>query len=201
MNIGVLCSGNGSNLQAIINAIAKRKIKNAKIKVVIADKKNAYALKRAEKHKIETLFIDPKKYKSRDAYDKNIIAELKKRKIQLVVLAGFMRILTPVFIKAYKNKILNIHPALLPSFKGAHGIKDAYNYGVKVTGVTVHFVTDDLDAGPIILQEAVEVKKNDTLTSLEKRIHKIEHKLYPKAINLFVNKKLKIKGNKVRISL
>ena len=125
---------------------------------------------------------------------------LKREKIGLVVLAGFMRIITPVFINAFKNKILNIHPALLPSFKGTHGIDSAFNYGVKVTGVTVHLVDEKTDHGPVILQQALDIRENESLEELEARIHKIEHKLFPKAVKLFVEQRLKVRGRKVSIS-
>ena len=197
MNFVVLVSGNGSNLKAIIDAVKRKKIKSH-LGLVISDNKKAYALKRAEKAKIPSAFIDPKAFSKREAFDRAILAELKLFNIDFVVLAGFMRILSPYFIKQYSGRILNIHPALLPSFKGAHAIKDAFEYGAKVTGVTVHFVDEKVDHGPIIMQQSVEIKKKDTLQALEDRIHKIEHKFYPKVIQLFENKKLKIVGRKVK---
>jgi len=198
MNIAVFVSGNGTNLEAIIEAISRGEIK-AKIALVVSDTKDAYALVRAKKANIETFVLSAKGFKSREDYDKEIIKELEKRGIKLVVLAGFMRLVSTYFVKQYKNKIMNIHPALLPSFKGTHGIKDAFEYDVKVTGVTVHFVDENLDHGPIILQETVKVNEGETCESLEEKIHKIEHKLYPKAIQLFVEGKLKIDGRKVSI--
>ncbi len=198
MNIAVFCSGNGSNLQAIINSIKSGRVK-AKIKLVLCDKKEAYCLRRAKKAGLKTVFIDPNLYKSRQAFDEEVIKYLKENEIKLIVLAGFMRILSNYFVKKYRNRILNVHPALLPAFKGARGIKDAYKQGVKVTGVTVHFVNEKLDSGPIILQDAVKVKTDDTPKSLELKIHKLEHKLYPKAIDLFARGKLKIKGSLVKI--
>ncbi|MFA6610147.1 MAG: phosphoribosylglycinamide formyltransferase, partial [Candidatus Omnitrophota bacterium] len=135
----------------------------------------------------------------RESFDKAVVKKLKEHSVKLVVLAGFMRLVSPYFIKEFNNRILNIHPALLPAFKGTHGIKDALEYGVKVTGPTVHFVTDKLDSGPIILQTTVEVKDDDTEESLLERVHKEEHKLYPEAVRLFVEGKLKIEGRKVRI--
>jgi len=198
MNIAVFVSGSGTNLQAIIDGVAKGEIK-AKIALVVSDNKDAYALTRAKNAGIETFVLSPKGFKSREDYDKKIIEELKKRNVNLVVLAGFMRLLSLHFVSQYENKIINIHPALLPSFKGTHGIKDAFEYGVKRTGVTVHFVDAKLDRGPIILQEAVDVEEDDTLDTLEEKIHKIEHKLYPKAIKLFVEGKLKVESRKVKI--
>ena len=198
MNIAVFVSGNGTNLQAIIDEISQGKIK-AKIALVVSDNKDAYALTRAKKAGIETFVLSPKGFKTREDYDKEIIKELEKRNVGLVVLAGFMRLVSSYFVRQYKNKIFNVHPALLPSFKGTHGIKEAFEYGMKSTGITVHFVDDELDHGPIILQETVKIKENDTLETLEERIHKIEHKLYPEAIKLFTEGKLKIEGRKVRI--
>jgi len=196
MNIAVLCSGNGTNLQAIIDSVKAGYIP-AKIELVISDKKEAFALSRAKRAGIETIALDKKDYKSREEFDKEIIKHLKKSNVELVVLAGFMRLLSPYFIKEYKDKIINIHPALLPSFKGTHGVKDALDSGVKVTGVTVHFVDEHLDNGPIILQRYVDIRDDDTEETLLERIHKEEHKIYPEAIKLFVEGKLKIEGRKV----
>ncbi|MDP2929512.1 MAG: phosphoribosylglycinamide formyltransferase [Candidatus Omnitrophota bacterium] len=198
MNIAVLCSGNGTNLQAIIDSVKAGYIP-AKIELVISDKKEAFALERAKKAGIETITLDKKDYKSREEFDKDIIRRLKKSSIELVVLAGFMRLLSPRFIREYKDKILNIHPALLPSFKGTHGVKDALDCGVKVTGVTVHFVDEHLDNGPIILQKYVDIKDDDTEETLLERVHKEEYRIYPEAIKLFVEGKLKIEGRKVRV--
>ena len=199
MNIAVFASGNGTNLQAIIEAISSRDIKNCNIALLVSNNKDAYALTRARKAKIETFVLSHKDFNSREDYDKEIIKELKKRNVELVVLAGFMRLISSYFVNEYRNKIINIHPSLLPAFKGTHGIKDAFESGVKTTGVTVHFVDDELDHGPIILQESVPIEKGDTLKSLEERIHKTEHKLYPKAIGLFIEGKLKVEDQKVRI--
>ncbi len=199
MNIAVFVSGNGTNLQAIIDAVKRGYIK-ARISIVVSDNKQAYALKRAQKAGIETLVVDPKDFGSKEDFDKKIIKNLKKRKVELVTLAGYMRLLTPYFIKEYRNHILNVHPALLPLFKGKNGVKDALDYGVKVTGPTVHFVTEDIDAGPIVSQAAVLVKDDDTEDSLWERIHKEEHKIYTKAIKDFTEGKLKIVGKKVKVS-
>lgn len=198
MNIAVLCSGNGSNLQAIIDKAEDGYIA-AKITLVVSDNKEAFALKRAQKAGIETLVLNPKEYATREAFDKEIIKDLQNREIGLVVLAGYMRLLSDHFIKTYRNKIVNIHPSLLPSFKGTHGIKDALLYGAKVTGPTVHFVDEKLDHGPIILQKAIELKDDDTEESLLERVHKEEHKIYPEAIKLFVEGRLKINGRRVVI--
>jgi phosphoribosylglycinamide formyltransferase-1 len=198
MNFAVLVSGNGSNLQAIIKAVKAKAIK-ANLAVVISDKKDAFALERARDAGIEAVFINPKDYAGREAFDVAVIEKLKEFSIDFVVLAGFMRILSPVFIKAFPNKILNIHPALLPAFKGAHAIRDAFDSGVKVTGVTVHFVDEEVDHGAIILQEAVEIEPGDTLELLEERIHKTEHKIYPQAIGLFAEGKIYISNRNVRV--
>lgn len=197
MNMAVFCSGNGTNLQAIINAVAAGQIK-ATIKVVVSDVEDCYALERAKKAGIETIYFNPRDYSSREEFDRQIIRELKDRRIELVILAGYMRLLSAYFVQEFRNKILNIHPALLPSFKGTDGIGDALRYGVKITGVTVHLVDEGLDSGPIVLQEAVKIEENDTHDSLAEKIHHVEHKLYPEAIRLFVEGKLKIEGRIVR---
>jgi len=198
INIGVLVSGRGTNLQAIIEAIEEGKIEG-EIKVVISDNPDAYGLKRAKQHNIETQYINFKKFKKREDYDKEIIKSLKEKKIDLVVLAGYMRILSPYFIRTYKNKIINIHPALLPSFSGLHAQGQAVKYGVKVSGCTVHFVDEGVDSGPIVLQRALEVKDDDTEESLAERILKEEHQIYPQAIQLFSQGRLMIKGRRVFI--
>ncbi|MBA7531698.1 Phosphoribosylglycinamide formyltransferase [subsurface metagenome] len=198
VNIGVLVSGSGTNLQAIIEAIEAGKIKG-KICIVISDNPNAYALKRAKKYDIEIQYINYKEFNNREEYDKIIVSALKERDCDLVVLAGYLKILTPYFINAYKNKIMNIHPALLPSFPGLHVQKKAIDHGVKVSGCTVHFVDEGLDSGPIIIQRAVEVKKDDTEETLTKRILKEEYQIYPRAIQLFAQERLTIKGRRVII--
>jgi phosphoribosylglycinamide formyltransferase-1 len=198
INIGVLASGRGTNLQAIIEAIEEGKIKG-RISIVISDNRDAFALKRAKQNNIEIDYINFKSFKNREDYDKEIIKILEEKKIDLVVLAGYMRILSPYFIRTYKNKIINIHPALLPSFPGLHAQKQAVEYGAKVSGCTVHFVDEGVDSGPVILQKAVEVKDNDTEESLAERILKEEHQIYPRAIQLFCQGRLIIKGRKVFI--
>lgn len=198
MNIAVFCSGNGSNFQSIADSVKNGEIK-AKIALIVCDNPQAFALKRAEKLGIRSLLVEGKKFQSRDEYEAEIIKNLEKENIELICLAGYMRIVSPSLVQRYSNKILNIHPALLPSFKGTQGIKDALDYGVKVSGVTVHFVNDKMDQGPIILQEALEIKDDDTEKSLAERIHQIEHKLYPQALRLFVEGRLEIEGRKVKI--
>ena len=198
INIGVLASGRGTNLQAIIEAIEDGKIAG-EIKVVMSDHPKACALKRAQQYLIDTRYIDFKEFKNREDFDKEIIKILKEKKIDLVVLAGYMRILSPYFIRAYQNKIMNIHPALLPSFPGLHGQKQAVEYGVKISGCTVHFVDEGIDSGPIILQKAVEVSADDTEESLAEKILKEEHQIYPRAIQLFSQGRLMIKERRVFI--
>ena len=198
VNIGVLVSGSGTNLQAIIEAIEAGKI-DGKICIIISDNPDAYAIKRAKKYNIKTQYINYKEFNNREEYDKIIVSALKDRDCDLVVLAGYLKILTPYFINAYKNKIMNIHPALLPSFPGLHVQKKAIDHGVKVSGCTVHFVDEGLDSGPIIIQRAVEVKEDDTEETLTKRILKEEHQIYPCAVQLFAQGRLTINGRRVII--
>jgi len=198
INIGVLVSGSGTNLQAIIEAIEEGKIAG-EIKVVMSDNPDAYALKRAQQYHIDTRYVDFKEFKNREDYDKEIIKTLEEKKIELVVLAGYMRILSPYFIRTYKNKIINIHPALLPSFPGLHAQRQTLEYGAKVSGCTVHFVDEGVDSGPIILQKVVEVSDDDTEESLAEKILKEEHQIYPRAIQLFSQGRLMIKGRRVFI--
>lgn len=196
--IAVFASGFGSNLQALIDYNNKHGL-NGDIVLVFSNNKDAFALERAKKNKIKAVFMDPARYSSREQYDSEIIEMLEEEKIDLVVLAGYMFLLSQEFADRFKNKILNIHPALLPSFKGTHGIKDAYRYGVKVTGVTVHFVDGGLDSGPIILQEAVDIDPDDSVEELEEKIHKVEHKIYPEAVKYFCEDRLEIDGRRVKI--
>lgn len=198
INIGVLVSGSGTNLLAIIEAVNTGKI-DGLIRIVISDKYDAFALRRARFYNIKTNSINPEGFDSREGYDKEIVSILKEKEIELVVLAGYMKILSPYFINAFKDKIMNIHPALLPSFPGLHVQKKAIDYGVKVSGCTVHFVDEGLDSGPIIMQKAVKVKENDTEETLAKRILREEHKIYPRAIQLFAEERLEIIGRKVLI--
>lgn len=200
MNFAVFASGNGTNLQAIMDACRKKKIAGT-LKMVFSDKPDAGALDRARKAGVPCIaWIEAKAHKSREDFDRAVIRLLKAEQIDFVVLAGFMRILSPVFIRAYKNRILNIHPALLPAFKGAHAIRDSFDYGVKVAGVTVHIVDEEMDHGPIILQAAVELKPEDSLGSFEAKIHAIEHKLYPQAVDLFARGKIRIAGRSVQVA-
>ena len=198
LRLAVFASGSGSNLEALIRAEKAGKLKS-EIALVVCDNPDAYAIARANKYGKPVFLCEPKTFGSREDYEKAMVEVLKKDKIGLVVLAGFMRILTPYFVGAFRGRILNIHPSLLPAFPGAHAIRDAFQQGAKVTGVTVHFVTEELDGGPIILQRSVEVGPHETLDALEARIHKIEHRLYPEAVRLFAKDKLSIRNRKVTI--
>ena len=196
IKLAVLCSGRGTDLQSIIDAI-KAGTLQAEISIVITDKPNVKALERAEIAGIKNICVDRKLFDNRADFEAELLKNLAE--IDLVVLAGFMRILSPEFVKKFTGRLMNIHPSLLPSFKGAHAHRDALEYGVKVSGCTVHFVDEGTDSGPIILQAAVEVFENDTEETLSARILEQEHIIYPKAIQLFVEGKLKIDGRRVQI--
>ncbi len=198
LTIGVLASERGSNFQSIIDSINSEFIK-ARIAVLITDNPEAYAIERAKNHNIESLIIIPEDFSGKDSYYLHIAKELKSRNIELVVLAGFMRVVGKPLIKEFQNKIMNIHPALLPSFPGLHGQKQAVDYGVKISGCTVHFVDEGVDTGPIIIQAAVPAYENDTEDSLSERILKEEHKIFPLAIKLFSEGKITVEGRKVII--
>ena len=198
MKFAVFASGYGTNLQHIIEAVKKGEI-TAELALVFSDNRKAYALQRAEAARIETLCLLRKDYASKQSYDRDIIIHLKERKIDFVILAGYMRMLTSYFVKQFPNTIMNVHPALLPSFKGTKGIKDTFTYGCKVAGATIHFLDEKLDHGPIILQESVKVQENETLETLTEKVHKIEYRIYKKAIQLFVEGRLKVKGRKIKI--
>lgn len=197
--IAVFASGRGSNFTAIAQAIKKGAIK-AEIGLLVCDQPQAAVVAKAKRRKVACCLCKREDYASRDEFEKAIIGRLRAEKIELIVLAGFMRIVGPKMIAAYKDRIINIHPAVLPAFKGAHAIEDAYDYGAKVTGVTVHFVDEKTDHGPIILQAPVPIREGESLEALETRIHRIEHRLYPQAIKLFLEGKLKLEGRKVRIT-
>jgi len=196
--IGVLVSGSGTNLQAIIDEIAAKRL-DAKIEVVLSNKADAYGLVRAKNHGIATEVLDHKQFPSREAYDQAVVDLLRARDVELVVLAGFMRLLSPVFVKAYSNRIMNIHPALLPSFPGLHVQKKAVDHGVRFSGCTVHFVNEECDEGPIIIQAVVPVFPDDTDEVLAARILKQEHRIYPRAIQLYAEGKLRVEGRRVLV--
>jgi phosphoribosylglycinamide formyltransferase-1 len=198
IKVGVLISGRGSNLQAIIDASERGDIP-AKVAVVISNKADAFGLKRASKHKLATAVFDPKKFTDKNTYELEIVKILKQHKVDLVCLAGYMRIIGPVLLEHYQGRMINIHPALLPAFPGLHVQKAALDHGVKVSGATVHFVDEGCDTGPIIVQAAVPVLEGDTEETLSARILTQEHKIYPQAIKLFAEGKLKIQGRRVKI--
>jgi len=204
LNLGILISGRGSNMESILKSIKKKKIP-INPTVVISNNPNARGLKIAKKLGIKIEIIESKGFKgNRWQYDKKIIDTLTKYGVTprngLVCLAGFMRIISPQFVKKYKNRIINIHPALLPAFPGLDSQKQALEYGAKYSGCTVHFVDTKMDSGPIIIQAVVKVKENDTKESLSKRILKEEHKIYSEAVNLFARKKIRISGRRTIIS-
>lgn len=198
LKIAVLASGRGSNFQAIIDAIESGDI-SAEISLLITDSKRAFAIERAKKHGIEHLVMTPEEAVSRDAYYQSIASVLEKKGVRLIVLAGFMRVIGKPLIDAFPSRIMNIHPALLPSFPGLHGQRQACDYGVRISGCTVHFVDEGIDTGPIIMQAAVPVKDNDTEETLSERILKAEHKIYPAAIKLFAQGRIQVVGRKVQI--
>ena len=197
LRVGVLASGGGTDLQSIIDASEKGKI-DAEVVVVISDNKEAFALKRAKKHKIKAFFVDPKG-KTGEEHDKEIDKILEENKVGLVVGAGYMRILSLCFVKKWYGKLINIHPALLPSFKGTNGQGDAFDYGVKISGCTTHFMDEHMDHGPIILQAAVKVMPGDDRDKLAHRILDVEHQILPRTVQLFAQGRLKIEGRKVKI--
>jgi len=197
VKLGVLVSGRGSNLQAIIDNIEEGRL-SAEIALVISDQPDAFSLERARKHNIPAVHVSAKGYKGRrEEYDALLVKELQKHDVELVCLAGFMRIITPVLLKAFPQRILNIHPALLPSFPGLHVQMAALKHGVKFSGCTVHFVDENMDTGPIIIQAVVPVLDNDTEDSLSARILEQEHKIYSRAIQLYAEGKLRIEGRRV----
>ncbi|MBI4611597.1 MAG: phosphoribosylglycinamide formyltransferase [Candidatus Rokubacteria bacterium] len=198
LRIAVLASGRGSNLQAIIDAIEARRLE-ASLAVVISDRPDAQALERARRHGVKAVFVDPKGYPDRQAFERALIAMLDEHQVELVCLAGFMRVLTPTFVTAYRHRIMNIHPALLPAFPGLHAQRQALEHGVKVAGATVHFVDEGVDTGPIILQAAVPVEEDDTVETLSARILEQEHRIYPRAIQLFAEGRLEVRGRRVVI--
>jgi len=203
LRIGVLASGRGSNLQAIIDAIEAGRI-DATIVLVLSNKRDAAALERARKHGLTDLFLDPKPFAgrpdSREAYDRAVLDVLRKHDVELVLLAGYMKIVTSVLVKAYESRMMNIHPSLLPSFPGLDVQKRVIEHGAKLSGCTVHFVTEGVDEGPIIIQAAVPVLEGDTPETLAARILVEEHKIYPKAVQLYAEGRLKVDGRIVRVS-
>lgn len=196
MKIGILISGRGSNMAAIVEAVQSNQIPNSEVVVVISDKTSAEGLEKAKARNIETVVIT-RKGRSREEHDAEIIAELKKRDVELVCLAGYMRLLSCDFVRAFPNKIVNIHPSLLPAFTGLDAHRQAIEYGVKISGGTVHFVDEDLDHGAIILQKAIAVADDDTAESLSAKILEHEHALYVEAVRKIVEGNYEIVGRRV----
>ncbi len=196
MNLVFLISGRGSNLKAILDGIKEKKI-NANPVLVISNRKDAKGLSIAKSYGVEAQFINPKDFKTREDYDLKLAEEIEKVRPDLIILAGYMRILSPEFIHRFEDKIINIHPSLIPSFQGLNAQKQAVEFGVKFSGCTVHFVTTELDNGPIIIQAVVPVLPEDTEETLSERILKFEHRIYPQAVKWFVDKRISVNGRKV----
>ncbi len=199
VNIAVLVSGNGTNFQAIIDAIEAGRIANGRIACLVSNRPDAFALERAKRHNIPALILQHNGFANRQAYDTALVALLREHGVHLVVLAGFMRILSPVMVEAFPNAIMNIHPALLPSFPGLDAQQQALDYGVRYSGCTVHFVDCGTDTGPVILQAVVPVLADDTAETLSQRIHGEEHRIYSEAVNLFCSGSLQVVGRRVLI--
>jgi len=198
LKLGVLASGRGSNFQAIIDAIEAGAL-NAKVELLVVDNPSAFAVERAEKHGIPHLLIRPMDFASKDEFFVKIAEELKVRGVELVILAGFMRIVRKPLLDAFPMRVMNIHPAILPSFPGLHGQKQAVDYGAKISGCTVHFVDEGMDTGPVIIQAAVPVAPGDTEETLSARILKIEHRIFPEAIRLFSEGRIEVEGRMVKV--
>lgn len=198
LRVGVLASGRGSNLEAILAAATALDFP-AEVALVVSDREQAAALDRARRGQVPAVFLDPKAHGDRDAYDTSLLSLLRENRIELVCLAGFMRILSPDFVRAFQGRILNIHPSLLPAFPGLAAPRQALEYGVKVAGATVHFVDEGVDTGPIVLQTSVPVLPHDTEASLSARILAEEHRLYPEAIRLFATGRLRVTGRRTLV--
>jgi len=198
LKLGVLASGRGSNFQAIIDAAESGRLK-ASVEVLVVDNPDAYAIERAQKHGIPHVFLNPKEFPSRNGFYAGIAEVLRQRGVELVILAGFMRVVGKPLLDAFPMRVMNIHPALLPSFPGLHGQKQAADYGVRISGCTVHFVDEGVDTGPVIIQAAVPVSPEDTEDTLAERILKLEHRIFPEAVRLFAEGMLEVRGRKVMI--
>lgn len=196
IRLGVLISGSGTNLQAIIDRIAAGAL-DAEVAIVISSRPSAYGLKRAEAAGIQTMSLSKEVYADPITADEAIASTLVREKVDYVIMAGYMRMVHAPILRTFENRVVNLHPALLPSFKGAHAIQDAFDYGVKVTGVTVHFADDKYDCGPIIAQRALPVREDWDVDTLEAHIHEVEHELYPDTIRLLAEGRVHVEGNKV----
>ncbi|UFJ41010.1 phosphoribosylglycinamide formyltransferase [Brevibacillus humidisoli] len=198
MRLAVFASGSGSNFEAIVEATRDGRLSGAEVALVVCDKPGAYVLERAARLGIDSFVFNPKEYPEKAAFEQEIVQELHRRDVSFVVLAGYMRLVGPVLLSAYEGKMINLHPSLLPAFMGKDAIGQAFSYGVKITGVTVHFVDAGLDTGPIIAQEAVPVAPADTLETLTARIHGVEHQLLVEAIQDVVAGRLHLEGRIVK---
>lgn len=196
--LAVFCSGEGTNLQALLDAARRGRLR-ARVALVISDRPGARALRRAARAGVEARCVDPAPHPTRAAYERALIRLCEAREIRLVCLAGFMRILSPVFVRRYRHRILNIHPALLPAFPGASAVRDALAWGANVTGVTVHLVDEQVDHGPILLQGTVAVRPGDTEATLLARVHRVEHRLYPRAVALMLSGRVRVQGRRAVI--
>ena len=196
--IAVFASGRGSNFSAIMRQVKRGSLVCA-CALLVCDTPEAQVLAKARRAGVPVFLLERGSCPSREEFERRILEQLREKKVDLIVMAGFMRIIGPTLINAFRDRIINIHPALLPSFKGAHAIQDALDYGAKVTGVTVHFVDEKTDHGPIIIQDCLNIKEGESARQLEERIHRLEHRLYPLAIKLFLEGKLKVSGREVRI--
>ncbi|RED63070.1 phosphoribosylglycinamide formyltransferase-1 [Cohnella lupini] len=199
IKIAVFASGNGSNFQALAEAVRDGKV-NATIELVVCDKPAAYVLERAKQFQVESYVFSPKQYPSKEAYEAEIVAKLQATGIDLIVMAGYMRLLTPVLVEPYYGRIINVHPALLPAFAGIKGVEQALEYGAKITGATVHFVDGGMDTGPIIAQKAVEIQEGDNLETLSARIQQVEYELLPTVAGWIAEGRVTLYGRKVTIN-
>lgn len=197
--LAVLCSGRGTNLAAILGAVTHGRLR-ATVALVLSDQPSAYALVRARRHGIPTAVVERRQYPTRAAFETAVLQALAAQQVRYIALAGFMRVFSPAFVRRYRGRILNIHPALLPAFPGAHAVQDTLRYGATITGVTVHLVDEGVDTGPIVLQEALPVRPRETAAALLTRLHRIEHHLYPRALQLLVSGKLRLRGRKIIIN-
>jgi phosphoribosylglycinamide formyltransferase-1 len=198
LKIGVLVSGRGSNLQALIDNIEAGKLK-VSLELVISDKPEAYALQRCKRHGIESLVVERKNFPSRRAFEEELIKRLRDKGVELVVLAGFMRILSPLFVNAFRNRVINIHPSLIPSFQGLNAQRQAVEFGSKFSGCTVHIVDESVDAGPIIIQAVVPLLEEETEESLSEKILTYEHRILPQAVQWFAENRVRIEGRRVSV--
>lgn len=197
-SLAVFCSGRGTNLQAILDATRTGRL-HARVALVLADRADAHALVGARRAGVDARYVNPREYPSRAQFERALIRLCELHHVRLICLAGFMRILSPVFVHRYRGRILNIHPALLPAFPGAHAVRDALAWGAKITGVTVHLVDEQVDHGPILLQRAVAISPRDTVTALLAKLHAIEHEVYPQAIRLMLAGKVRVRGRRAEL--